>query len=76
MPVVITDFTNKTWAVESPDDEYIHVGYAGHGGPRLVDALDFISIRGKQFDKFVKNRREQETKADAKKRRVSAASVR
>jgi hypothetical protein len=75
MPVVITDFTNKTWAVEQPDDGYIHVGYSGAKGPRLLDILDFVSVRQKQFDKFVEKRREQEEKERAKRRRVPRVIV-
>lgn len=70
MPVVITDHTNKAWAVEQPDDGYIHVGYTGKSGPRLLDILDFINTRGKQFDKFVQKRRETEEKEYAKERRI------
>ncbi len=64
MPVVITDFTNTAWAVEQPNDGYLHVGYTGESGPRLLDILDFVSIRQKQFDKFVQRRQahEQEKK--------------
>lgn len=69
MPVVITDFTNKTWAVEQPNDGYIHVGYTGKPGPRLLDILDFVTTREKQFNKFLQKRREQEEKENAKKRR-------
>jgi len=75
MPVVITDFTNKTWAVEQPNDGYIHVGYSGEPGPRLLDILDFISVRQKQFEKFVTSRREQEEKARGKGRRVPGIIV-
>ena len=70
MPVVITDHTNKTWAVEQPNDGYIHVGYTGKPGPRLLDILDFVEIRSKQFDKFVQKRREKEEEEDAKERRA------
>jgi hypothetical protein len=67
MPVVLTDSTNKVWAVEQPDDELLHVGLTGQAGPRLVDALEFLATRQKQFDKFVEKRREAE---NANKRRV------
>jgi hypothetical protein len=67
MPVVLTDSTNRVWAVEQPDDGLLHVGITGKAGPRLVDALDFLATREKQFDKFVEKRREAE---NADKRRV------
>jgi hypothetical protein len=76
MPVVITDHTNTTWAVEQPNDGYIHVGYTGKPGPRLLDALDFIITREKQFNKFVQKRREEEEKKNAKKRRIVANPLR
>ncbi len=68
MPVVITDHTNKTWAVEQPNDGFIHVGYTGRPGPKLLDILDFVETREKQFNKFVQKRRELEEKEDEKKR--------
>ena len=71
MPVVITDFTNTTWAVEQPNDGYLHVGYTGASGPRLLDILDFVSIRQKQFDKFVQRRQAQERE----KKRVERQQV-
>ncbi len=71
MPVVITDFSNKVWAVEQPNEGYIHVGYTGQPGPRLLDILDFVEIRSKQFDRFVQKRREAEEKEDAKTRRAA-----
>ena len=74
MPVVITDFTNKTWAVENPEDDYLHVGYSGQAGPRLLDVLDFISTRGKQFEKFVQKRKELEAEEDAKRRKARSAA--
>ena len=76
MPIVITDHTNKTWAVEQPNDGYIHVGYTGKPGPRLLDILDFITTREKQFDKFVEKRRKQEREKDVKKRRSTSNFVR
>jgi hypothetical protein len=75
MPIVITDRTNKTWAVEQPNDGYIHVGYTGQPGPRLLDILDFITTRGKQFEKFVQKRRIEEGRKNAKKRRSNSNSV-
>lgn len=71
MPVVITDFSNKVWAVEQPNDGYIHVGYTGNPGPRLLDILDFVEIRSKQFDQFVQKRREKEEREDAKTRQAA-----
>lgn len=59
MPVVITDHTNRVWAVEQPVDGFIHVGWTGKSGPRLVDVLEFISSRQKQFDSFVQKKREE-----------------
>lgn len=56
MPVVLTDFTNKVWCVEQPDDGLLHVGWSGRSGPRLVDVLEFIQQRQKQFDKYLKKR--------------------
>ena len=76
MPIVITDYTNKTWAVEQPNDGYIHVGYTGKPGPRLLDVLDFITTREKQFEKFVQKRRIEEGRENAKKRRNTSNSVR
>jgi hypothetical protein len=74
MPIVITDFTNKTWAVEQPNDGYIHVGYSGEPGPRLLDILDFVSVRQKQFEKFVEKRQAQEEER-GKRRRVPGIIV-
>ena len=74
MPIVITDFTNLSWAVEQPNDGFIHVGYTGRPGPRLLDVLDFVSTRQKQFDKFVQKRRQKEEEDD-KKRRAARNTV-
>jgi hypothetical protein len=68
MPVVITDYTNRVWAVEQPNDGYLHVGFTGKPGPRLTDVLDFIETRSKQFEKFVQKRKAEEVK-NAQKRR-------
>ncbi len=76
MPVVITDQSNRVWAVEQPNDGYLHVGYTGKPGPRLLDVLDFINTREKQFNKFNQKRREAEEKRNAKKRRVIANPLR
>ncbi len=76
MPVVITDSTNKVWAVEQPNDALIHVGYTGKPGPRLLDILDFVESREKQFNKFVQKRRDLEEKENAKKRRAGAPALR
>lgn len=74
MPVVLTDTTNKTWAVEQPNDGLLHVGYTGKPGPRVLDLLDFVSSRPEQFKKFVEKRRQEEMK-DAQRRRVRALSA-
>jgi hypothetical protein len=63
MPVVLIDFTNRVWATEQPDDGYTHVGWAGKGGPRLLDVLEFVSARQKQFDGFVARKREKESRS-------------
>lgn len=76
MPVVITDQTNKVWAVEQPNDGLIHVGYTGGPGPRLLDILDFVTTRDKQFAKFVQKRRAAEEKENAKQRRGIANPLR
>jgi len=76
MPVVLTDHTNKVWAVEQPNDGHIHVGYTGKPGPKLLDILDFVETREKQFNKFVQKRREAEEKKNAKKRRAIADPLR
>lgn len=60
MPVVLTDRTNQVWAVEQPGDGFVHVGRTGQAGPRLVDVLEFISSRQKQFDAFVQKKRLEE----------------
>jgi len=52
MPIVLTDSTNKVWAVEQPNDGLLHVGYTGEPGPSLLDVLDFVKTRQKQFEKF------------------------
>ena len=76
MPVVITDYTNRVWAVEQPTDGFIHVGFTSTPGPRLTDVLDFIALRQKQFDKFVEKRHAREEKESAKARRVTRSPVR
>lgn len=67
MPIVLTDSTNRVWAVEQSEDRLIHVGVQGSAGPALVDILDFIHTRQNQFNKFVTKKREKE---DADKRRL------
>lgn len=69
MPVVLTDFTNRVWAVEQPDDGLLHVGWTGQPGPRLTDVLEFIQKRQKQFDKFVEKKREAENATKQRLRR-------
>ena len=75
MPVVITDQTNRVWAVEQPNDGYLHVGFTGKQGPRLTDVLDFITKREGQFDKFVAKRRELEEKESDKTRRTKRTTL-
>lgn len=77
MPVVLTDSTNRVWAVEQPDDGLLHVGITGKAGPRLVDALDFLATRERQFDKFVEKRREAENadKRRLRQKRINARDV-
>lgn len=75
MPVVLTDNTNRVWAVEQPDDGLLHVGITGKAGPRLVDALDFLATRERQFDKFVEKRREAEN-ADKRRFRQKRSNTR
>lgn len=66
MPVVITDYTNKVWAMEQPDDGLLHVGWSGQAGPRLSEVLEFISTRQKQFDAFIEKKREEEERDKTK----------
>jgi hypothetical protein len=58
MPVVLTDKTNATWAVENPEDSYLHVGWTGQRGTRLQWTLEFIQVREKQFEKFIEKKKE------------------
>jgi len=58
MPVVLTDKTNATWAVENPEDGYLHVGWTGQSGTRLQWTLEFIQVREKQFEKFIEKKKE------------------
>ena len=69
MPVVLTDHTNKVWAIEQPDDGLLHAGYAGQAGPRVLDLLDFATSKSEQFDKFVEKKRQEERGDVAKRRR-------
>lgn len=59
MPVVLTDKTNATWAVENPEDGYLHVGWTGNKGTRLEWTLEFIKVREKQFEKFIEKKKEE-----------------
>ena len=68
MPVVLTDYTNTTWAVEDPRDGLLHVGLTGKAGPRLDDVLDFITKREKQFNQFVAKKRMDEVVPEIKRR--------
>jgi hypothetical protein len=58
MPVVLTDKTNSTWAVENPEDGYLHVGWTGRAGTRLEWTLEFIKVREKQFEQFIAKKQE------------------
>jgi len=58
MPVVLTDKTNATWAVENPEDGYLHVGWTGQRGTRLEWTLEFIKVREKQFEQFIAKKQE------------------
>ena len=69
MPVVITDKTNKVWTVEDPVSGFILAGYTGQPGPRLLDLLDFVAIRDKQFEKFVEKRQQEEERSAKRKRK-------
>ena len=62
MPVVLTDKTNSTWAVENPEDGYLHVGWSGQKGTRLEWTLEFIRIREKQFERFIEKKKEEVNK--------------
>jgi hypothetical protein len=58
MPVVLTDKTNATWAVENPEDGYLHVGWTGQRGTRLEWMLEFLKVREKQFEQFIAKKQE------------------
>lgn len=75
MPVVLTDKTNKVWAVEDPISGFLLAGYTGQPGHRLLDLLDFVAIRGKQFEKFVERRQEEEEKIAKHRKRVITKSA-
>lgn len=75
MPVVLTDKTNKVWAVEDPVSGFVLSGYTGQPGPRLIDLLDFVTIREKQFIKFVEKRREQEAKDEQRRILTKSANL-
>ena len=66
MPLVLTDFTNKTWAVENPNDGYLHTGWTGRAGVRLEYLLEFVGKRQKQFDKFVEKKKAEEARGDGR----------
>lgn len=76
MPVVITDHTNKTWAVEDPRDGLIHVGWSGKPGPRLDDVLEFLDNRERQFSRFVAKKRIEEIGPEIKRRGARGRSSR
>ncbi len=75
MPVVLTDKTNKVWTVEDPITGFILAGYTGQGGARLLDLLDFITTREKQFIKFVEKRKEQEQQSDVRRHKLITKSA-
>ncbi len=75
MTVVLTDKTNKVWAVEDPLSGFLLTGYTGQPGPRLLDLLDFVAIRDKQFIKFVEKRREEEEKSGKQRKRIVTQSA-
>ncbi len=75
MPVVLTDKTNKVWAVEDPESRALIAGYTGRGGSRLLDLLDFITTREKQFAKFVEKRKEQEQQSDVRRHKLITKSA-
>lgn len=75
MPVVLTDKTNKVWAVEDPESRDLIAGYTGRGGARLLDLLDFITTREKQFMKFVEKRKEQEQQSGVRSGKIITKSV-
>ena len=72
MPVVLTDKSNRVWCVEQPTDGLLHVGWTGNAGPALIDILEFIRVRQKQFDKFQARQEELRNKA---RRRVGDQSA-
>jgi len=74
VPVVLTDKTNKVWTVEDPVSGFVLAGYTGQPGPRLLDLLDFVAIREKQFIKFVEKRREQEEEDEQRRRALSKSA--
>jgi len=76
MPVVITDFTNKTWAVEDPRDGRLHVGWTGQAGPRVDDVLDFLNSREKQFKDFIAKKRMKEIGPEVKRRAARGRQAR
>lgn len=75
MPVVLTDKTNKVWAVEDPESSVLIAGYTGRGGASLLDLLDFITTREKQFMKFVEKRKEQEQQSGVRSGKIITKSV-
>lgn len=52
MPVVITDQTNQAWCAEDPATGDMLIGLTGQRGVRVLDILEFIDNRSKQFEKF------------------------
>ncbi len=56
MPVVITDRTNNAWCAEDPKSGEMLVGLTGRKGERVLDVLEFIETRSKQFDQFIQKK--------------------
>ena len=72
MPVVITDHTNRVWAVEQPGDGLVHVGWSGKAGPRLQDVLEFLDENQAKFEKFLKTKYKPEVTIRGKKTKQSS----
>ena len=58
MPVVLTDQTNQAWCAEDPTTGDMLVGRTGQKGARVLDVLEFIQTRSKQFEKFAQKKGE------------------
>lgn len=76
MPVILTDHTNKIWCTEQPNDGYLHVGWLGRPGPRLIDVLEFLESKGDQFSKFIEKKRKDEMgNKSARRKRNSSETL-